>query len=128
VIVGVGIDLVDIARVERMVSRWEARAIARLFTEGEAAYARARAEPARHFASRFAAKEAAFKALAGDAEARAIAWREIEVVVEADGRPSLRLHGTAARRAAALRVRRAMLSLTHCHGVAGAVVVLEGDG
>jgi holo-[acyl-carrier protein] synthase len=127
VILGVGIDLVDIARVEQMLSRRGERAVDRLFTPGEAAYARARAQPARHFAARFAAKEAAFKALAGDDLARTIGWREIEVVVEDDGRPSLTLHGAAAQRAAALRVRRALVSLTHCEGVAGAVVVLDGE-
>jgi len=127
VILGVGIDLVDIARVRELLTRRGERAVARLFTRGEAAYAQARAEPARHFASRFAAKEAAFKALAGDDLARTIGWLDIEVIAEGDGRPSLVLHGAAARRAAALQVSRALVSLTHCHGVAGAVVVLEGD-
>ena len=126
-IVGLGIDLVDIERVARLMERWGERAAARLFTDGEAAYARDRAEPARHFASRFAAKEAAFKALAGDDGARAIGWRDIEVVVEDDGRPTLRLHGAARRRAERLGVRRTLLSLTHADGVAGAVVVLDGD-
>ena len=126
-ILGVGMDLVDIARVEQMLSRHGERAVTRLFTQGEAAYARGRAQPARHFAARFAAKEAAFKALAGDDLARTIAWREIEVVVEGDGRPSLALHGAAARRAAALQVRRALVSLTHSETMAGAVVVLEGE-
>lgn len=127
-ILGVGLDLVDIARVAAMLEAHGARAEAKLFSPGEAAYARARAEPARHFAARFAAKEAAYKALAGSAEARGIGWRDVEVAVEADGRPRLVLHGRAAERARALGVARALVSLTHADLVAGAVVVLEGQG
>jgi holo-[acyl-carrier protein] synthase len=126
VILGVGIDLVDIARVEQMLSRRGERAVDRLFTPGEAAYARARAQPARHFAARFAAKEAAFKALSGNDLARTIGWRDVEVVVAPDGQPMLHFHGAAALRAAELGVRRALLSLTHSDASAAAVVVLEG--
>lgn len=125
-IVGLGVDLVDIARVEALVARYGERATHKLFSEGETAYAHARPQPARHFASRFAAKEAAFKALAGNDLARTIGWRDIEVEVERDGQPLLRFHGPAARRAAELGVRRAFLSLTHSEASAAAVVVLEG--
>jgi holo-[acyl-carrier protein] synthase len=126
VIVGLGVDLVDIARVEALVARYGERATHKLFSEGEVAYACARPQPSRHFASRFAAKEAAFKALAGNDLARTIGWRDIEVEVERDGQPTLRFHGAAARRAAELGVRRALLSLTHTDASAAAVVVLEG--
>jgi holo-[acyl-carrier protein] synthase len=127
VIVGVGIDLVDIARVAQLVADKGERAMTRLFSEGEAAYAAKRAEPARHLAARFAAKEAAYKALAGTEHARGIGWRDIEVVVEWDGRPTLRLHGRAAERAAELGVTRMHISLTHADTTAAAVVVLEAD-
>ena len=127
-IVGLGFDLVDIRRVAARLAGQGARAEARLFTPGEVAYARARAEPARHFAARFAAKEAAYKALAGSEAARGISWRDVEVAVEWDGRPRLVLHGRAAERAAALGVARAHLTLTHADAVAGAVVVLEAEG
>ena len=126
-ILGVGLDLVDIPRIARLVEAQGERAIARLFTPGEAAYAAARAEPARHLAARFAAKEAAFKALAGTERARGIGWRDLEVASEWDGRPTLRLHGRAAERAAELGVTRVHLSLTHAETTAGAVVVLEGE-
>lgn len=126
-ILGLGFDLVDIARVAAMLEAKGERAVARLFSPAEAEYARARAEPARHFAARFAAKEAAYKALAGSEDARGIGWRDSEVAVDWDGRPRLVLHGRAAARAAALGVRRAHLSLTHAEHVAGAVVVLEGE-
>ena len=127
-IVGLGMDLVDIVRIERLLADQGERAVKRLFTEGEAAYARQRAQPARHFAARFAAKEATFKALAGTREARAVGWLDIEVASEWDGRPTLVLHGRAAERAAELGVVRAHLTLTHSDHVAGAVVVLEAEG
>jgi holo-[acyl-carrier protein] synthase len=125
VIVGLGMDLVDIPRIERLLADQGDRAVRRLFTDAEAAYAMARAQPARHFAARFAAKEAAFKALAGTTEARLVGWLDIEVAPEWDGRPMLVLHGRAAERAAELGVTRSHLTLTHSDDVAGAVVVLE---
>jgi holo-[acyl-carrier protein] synthase len=81
--------------------------------------------PARHFAVRIAAKEAAFKALSGSESARAIGWREMEVVLDDLGRPSLVLHGRASDRAAELDVTQAWVSLSHADDVATAFVVLE---
>jgi holo-[acyl-carrier protein] synthase len=128
VIVGIGIDLVEVERVRDLLERRGARAVARLFTEGEAAYAAACADPAPRFAARLAAKEAAYKALSGNALARGIGWRELEVVSVGEGRaPELRLHGATERRAAELGVSRAWLTLTHERATAAAMVVLEGD-
>src|SRR5690348_9063916 len=101
------------------------RLIARIFTEGEAEYALARAEPALHFAARAAAKEATYKALSGNHLARAVGWREIEVCLREDGAPFLMLHGRAQERAAEMGVGRALISLTHSKSAAVAVVVLE---
>jgi holo-[acyl-carrier protein] synthase len=126
-IVGLGVDIVDIARVERLLAAHGSRALQRLFTPNEAAYCNAKLRPAQHFAARLAAKEAAFKALSGSEEARAIVWREIEVAVESDGRPTLRLHGRAAVRAAQLGAVRFWVSMTHDSGSAHATVLLEGD-
>jgi holo-[acyl-carrier protein] synthase len=128
VIVGLGLDVVEVARVRALVERHGARARRRIFTPGEIAYAERRADPAKHYAARFAAKEAAFKALAGNALARSVSWQDLEVANEADGRPVLRLHGVAAARARELGVRAAWLTLSHTDGVAAATVVLEGDG
>ncbi len=125
-ILGLGLDLVDIDRVAAVLDRHPTRARARLFTAGEVAYCDRRSAPARHFAARFSAKEAAYKALAGTAAARTISWQDIEVVNEADGRPRLVFHGQAAARATELGVRQALLTLTHADGMAAAVVVLEG--
>lgn len=126
-IVGVGFDLVDIPRIARLVAEQGVRALERLFTPAERAYADARAEPARHLAARFAAKEAAYKALAGTRDARGIGWRDIEVATAWDGRPLLVLHGRARARAEEIGVVRAHLTLTHADAVAGAVVVLEAE-
>ena len=123
---GVGLDLADIDRIARLLGRHPERARARLFTAGERTYCDRRAEPARHFAARFAAKEAAYKALAGTEEARHIHWQEIEVANSPlDGRPTLLLHGGAAKRAAELGVVSVHVTLTHSEQVAAAVVILE---
>lgn len=127
-IVGVGIDLVDVARVERLLAAKGERALLRLCTEREAAYVRDRHGSAASLAARLAAKEAAFKALSGSEDARGIGWREIEVVKGDHGQPAIALHGRAERRAAELLVRRIHLSLTHTSTTAAAVVVLEGGG
>ncbi len=128
-IVGLGMDLADIARIERLLARHPMRARARLFTADERAYCDRKGVPGRHFAARFAAKEAAYKALSGSEEARLIGWQEIEVTNSPlDGRPLLRLHGRASHRAAELGVTRLHLTLTHSEGIAAAVVVLEAGG
>jgi holo-[acyl-carrier protein] synthase len=126
VIVGVGIDLVDIARVDRLLDAKGERALRRLFTKDELAYALPRPLPGQHLAARLAAKEAAFKALSGNTLARGIGWREIEVV-RGEQRPTLALHGRAAERAAELGVTSIWVSLTHTATTAGAVVVLEAQ-
>ena len=124
-IVGIGIDLVDIARVQRLLDGKGTRVLDRLFTAQEVAYAQARARPAMHLAARLAAKEAAFKALAGSDDARLIGWREVEVVSQPNGPPTLAFHGRADLRARELGVYRTHLSLTHTDATAAAVVVLE---
>ncbi len=114
---GVGIDLLEIERLERALER-RPRLAQRVFTAGERAYARARVRPARHLAARFCAKEAVGKAL----DLHGFPFREVEVVREG-GPPSVRLHGDAARRARELGASLAV-SLTHTRDTAGAVAVL----
>jgi holo-[acyl-carrier protein] synthase len=128
VIIAIGIDMVEIARVERLLASNGDHALRKLFTHAERAYALSRPRPAVHLAARVAAKEAAYKALRGTKAARAIGWRELEVTPGEDGSPSLLLHEGAARRAVELGVTRIHLSLTHTAGSAAAVVVLEGPG
>jgi holo-[acyl-carrier protein] synthase len=115
-IVGVGVDVVQVARLERALTRTP-RLAHRLFTDGERECVRVE-----QLAARFAAKEAAAKALGAPGGLR---WRDAEVVREAGGRPRLVLHGTAAEEAAAQGIRTCHLSLSHDGGVATAVVVAE---
>ena len=124
-IIGIGVDLVEISRVRTMIASQGERALLRLFTENEREYCSDMANPARHFAVRVAAKEAAFKALSGTQEARAIGWRETEVELDEIGRPSLRLHGRASARAKELGVVKSWISLSHGDDLATAFVVLE---
>ncbi len=126
-IVGIGIDMVEIERMRALLERKGGRALERLFTEGERTYAAAHPEPARQLAARAAAKEAAFKALAGSDLARAIGWRELEVVARSHRGPELRLHGRAVARALELGVSRIHLSLTHTESMAAAYVIAERD-
>jgi holo-[acyl-carrier protein] synthase len=113
---GVGIDLLEIARLERALRR-RPRLAERLFTEAELDYARARRRPGRHLAARFAAKEAVIKALAPE---EGIAPRQIEV--EPGEPPSVRLHGSAEAAGSGVEVR---ISLTHSREFAAAVAVAE---
>jgi holo-[acyl-carrier protein] synthase len=115
---GVGIDLLEVERLERALER-RPRLAERVFTDGERAYAAGRARPAIHLAARFCAKEAVAKALG----MTAWSWRDVEVV-STDAAPELRLSGSVAARAEALGVR-AFVSLTHTDTTAGAVALLE---
>jgi holo-[acyl-carrier protein] synthase len=125
VIVGLGVDIVEIDRMRRMLETQGESLIRRLFSDDEAKYALSHVEPALHFAARVAAKEAAYKALSGNHLARAVGWREIEVCLRDDGAPYLALHGRAQERASELGVMRSLISLTHSKASAVAVVVLE---
>ena len=115
---GVGIDLLDIERLERALARRPGLA-QRLFTDRERAYAETRARPVMHLAARFCAKEAVAKAL----QLRAWSWRDVEVLGGGDEPPSVRLSGSAEQRAAELGVT-VSVSLTHERGMAAAVAVL----
>jgi holo-[acyl-carrier protein] synthase len=126
-VIGLGLDLVDIDRVVRMLDRDGERMTNRILTDAEREYCFGMSKPAIHIAARVAAKEATFKALSGTTEARAIGWREIEVVHDAHRRPELVLHGRARARAMELGVVRVLLTLSHSQQTAGAVVLLERD-
>lgn len=123
-IVGSGIDLIEIARIEDSVERFGQRFLGRVFTSGEQAYCLGKRRAAESLAARFAAKEAAAKAL-GTGISQGVSWREIEVVRAVSGKPDLRFHGRAAQIAERLGVANAALSLTHSSGMAMASVVLE---
>lgn len=125
-IVGIGIDQVEIDRMEGLLSRRPDRAADRLFTPEERRTCEGRSRPAECFAARFAAKEAFLKAL-GTGLGRGVSWHEVEVVVPGGGgRPRLRLSGTAARRLREAGGGSVHVSFTHEAGAATAMVVLEG--
>ncbi len=121
-IVGIGIDATDIPRIEAAISRFGDRFLRRVFTSGEIVYCSSRRHPATHYAGRFAAKEAAMKAL-GTGHSAGVIWRDVEVVRHG-GPPQLRFHGAAARRYASMQATRALLTITHSEHLALAQVVL----
>jgi holo-[acyl-carrier protein] synthase len=123
-IVGVGIDVVEIERIRDLRQRRGDRFCERVFTAGEVSACLQREDPAPSLAARFAAKEAGMKAL-GTGWGEGVGWRDLEVVSLAGKQPRLELHGRAASRAAELGAYCSHLSLSHDGGVAAAVVVLE---
>jgi holo-[acyl-carrier protein] synthase len=125
-IVGSGIDLVEIGRIHDSVERFGQRFLDRIFTAAEQAYCLRKRKASESLAARFAAKEAGAKAL-GTGISRGVNWLEIEVMRERGGKPSLRFHGRAAEIAANMGVANVALSLTHTGDLAMASVVLE-DG
>jgi holo-[acyl-carrier protein] synthase len=123
-IIGSGIDLVEIERIQQSMDRHGQRFLDRIYTSAEQAYCRRKRNSAESFAARFAAKEAGAKAL-GTGISHGVSWLEIEVVREPSGKPTLRFHGRAAEIAASLGVARAALSITHTADLAMASVVIE---
>ena len=123
-VIGVGVDLVDLERVARLLAHKGEHAMQKFFTEGERAYLSTRPDPTGHAAARIAAKEAVYKALQSLPGARGVGWREIEVSRDSDGRPTIRLHGLAARLAEEHGGLRVQVSLTHSATAAGAVAVV----
>src|SRR5262245_58928691 len=123
-ILGLGFDATDIPRVAEVFERYGERFLRRVFTAGEIAYCTRRRNPVPHLAGRFAAKEAAMKAL-GTGHSRGVLWKDIEVV-RVGGPPQLRLHGGAARRAEQMRVVKSLLTITHSETIAMAQVLLLG--
>jgi holo-[acyl-carrier protein] synthase len=121
-IIGLGIDATDIPRIAATIERYGDRFRHRIFTEGEIAYCQRRRVPAIHFAGRFAAKEAAMKAL-GTGHTQQVLWRDVEVVRHG-GPPQLRFHGGAARRFDLLGATSSLLTITHSDALAFAQVLL----
>jgi holo-[acyl-carrier protein] synthase len=123
-ITGIGVDVVQNARLAESIRRFGDRFLNRIYTEAEIEFCNKSANPSIHYAARFAAKEAAFKAL-GTGWAEGVKWKDVEVVRLASGKPELRLHGEAHVKAAAAGASRFHVSLTHDELVSCAVVILE---
>src|SRR5215203_6230056 len=122
-IVGIGIDATDLPRIAQTLQRYGDRFLRRVFTEREIAYCTRRRDPVPHLAGRFAAKEAAMKAL-GTGHSRGVLWKDIEVVRAPGEAPQLRFHGGAARRFAYLKANSSVLTITHSQTLAIAQVML----
>jgi len=123
-ILGVGIDVIQNQRIRESFEKFGDRFLNRIYTAVEANYCKACADPGIHFAARFAAKEAAFKAL-GTGWAAGVKWKDIEVQRLDSGKPELHLYGEALARATSMGATRFLVSLTHDQLVSCAVVLLE---
>lgn len=123
-IVGLGLDIAEIDRIEAAIGRHGAPFIERLFTPGEVAYCESHKNRFERYAARFAAKEAAMKAL-GTGWRRGVRWRDIEVTRETGGKPVLHLAGVARELANRLGVKNISLSITHSGNLALAQVIFE---
>ena|SRR5258706_529765 len=124
-IIGVGLDATEIERVADMIERYGERFVKRVFTAGEIAYCQARRDFASSYAARFAAKEAAMKAL-GTGHTRGVYWTTIEIV-RRQGPPQMAFHGGAAARCASMGATRVLVTLTHSRELAIAQVMLVKD-
>jgi len=124
-IIGLGFDATDIPRVREVFERYGERFLRRVFTDVEIEYCTRRRDPVPHLAGRFAAKEAAMKAL-GTGLTRGVVWKDIEVY-RRGGPPQLRLPGAALRQFEAMRAMRSLLTITHAETIAMAQVLLLSD-
>jgi holo-[acyl-carrier protein] synthase len=123
-IVGIGIDVVEIARIKDVYERHRERFLGRILTPAECAYVLQYKDPCERLAGRWAAKEAALKAL-GTGLAAGIRWRDVEILPGAGGKPELTLHGRAAEQARSLRATVCHVTITHSDLLAVAQVILE---
>src|SRR5271169_4795318 len=124
-IVGTGIDIAEVPRIAASIARFGERFLNRVFTEEEIRYCDSKANRAERYAARFAAKEAAMKAL-GTGWNHGVRWRDVEVSRQPGGRPTIAFHGKAAEFAAKLGTVHIALSLSHTEEYAIAQVILEG--
>ncbi|HEY5164051.1 MAG TPA: holo-[acyl-carrier-protein] synthase [Terriglobales bacterium] len=123
-IVGTGIDLAEVPRIAAAIERFGERFLRRVFTADEIRYCESKANRTERYAARFAAKEAALKAI-GTGWKRGVAWTDVEVRREPGGRPTIAFHGKAAEFATQLGVKHVALSITHTKENAMAQVILE---
>src|SRR5881398_1940816 len=126
-IVGIGIDIIEVSRLQRAITQHGARFIDRVFTAREIAHCEAMARRAERYATRFAAKEAARKAIGAATPLLALAWHDVEIISSTEGAPQLEFHGRAAELIEQLAVARAHVSLSHSAEQAMAFVILERE-
>jgi holo-[acyl-carrier protein] synthase len=123
-IVGMGVDIAEVPRVQAAIERYGARFLNRIFTPAEIFYCESKANKYERLAARFAAKEAALKAI-GTGWKRGVTWQDVEVVRLPSGKPTMEFHGKAAEFAQRLGMKSASVSLSHTEQIAIAQVILE---
>ncbi len=126
-IAGIGIDIVDIGRVEALLARYGERFTRRVFTDAEVSYARGSVKPAERLAGRFAVKEAVLKAF-GTGKSQGILWRDVETVRGPRGKPEVTLHGNAVNHMKKLNGSVIHVTITHDGGKAVGFVIIETAG
>ena len=123
-ICGLGIDCVEIRRIENILNKWGDKFTGRIYSENERFYCERKAHSSQHYAVRFAAKEAFLKCL-GVGIGDGIAFNHIEVILDTQGKPMLRLHREARKALKRINILNVHVSLTHTRNYASAVVILE---
>jgi holo-[acyl-carrier protein] synthase len=125
-ILGIGTDIIETLRIEKMIDRHGELFITRVYTEAEIEYCSSRKAWWQHYAGRWASKEAVLKAL-GTGWRRGISWRDIEVINNQQGAPIVKLHGGAREVCEKAGIRQMHLSISHCRSLAVAYVIAEGE-
>ncbi len=126
-IAGIGIDIVDIGRIEELLSRYGDRFTQRVFTDAETSYARRSVKPAERLAGRFAVKEAILKAF-GTGKSQGIRWRDVETVRGPMGKPKVVLYGNAINYLNKMSANTIHVTIAHDGGKAVAFVIIETAG
>jgi len=124
-IIGIGMDIVSISRIDHALKKWGDRFKKRIFTDNEIRYCERKRNPAIHYAGRFSAKEAFYKAL-GRFQKSGIRWKEIEVVRGENGMPGIKVYGIMEVSLKQSKCENLVLTITHDNDIASAIVVLEG--
>jgi holo-[acyl-carrier protein] synthase len=125
-VLGIGVDIVETTRIEHSLERFGERFLHRVFTQGEIDYCQSMKYPARHFAARFAAKEAVSKAF-GTGIGKSMGWKDIDVHREGSGQPFVKLEGGAKALAGERNVTAVWISLSHTDDYAAANAVIEAE-
>ena len=125
-IIGTGVDIIEVSRIRNAALRWKKNFLKRIFTDKELAYSSERSTSYQHLAARFAAKEAVLKAL-GNGWAKRVEWKDIEIWNEKSGKPNVRLLGEVAKISRKMGVTDIIISMSHTrtYAVANAILIKE---
>ena len=125
-VLGIGTDIIEVARIGQMIEKHDELFLRRVYTSAEIDYCAGRKAAMQHYAGRWAAKEAALKAL-GTGWAKGIQWTDLEVANLPGGKPELKIHGAALQIAGELGINQMQISLSHCRAFAVAYVIALGE-